>query len=71
MIIIVDRALCIGAANCVAIAPTVFELDDERKAVVIDPYGVGDELIKAAAQACPTKAIVLQDEATGETIYPS
>ncbi|MCH7641616.1 ferredoxin, partial [Patescibacteria group bacterium] len=30
----VDRMLCIGTADCVAIAPNTFELDDESKAVV-------------------------------------
>ncbi len=28
----VDRNLCIGVGNCVALAPTVFKLDEENKA---------------------------------------
>ena len=35
--ITVDRALCIGSGDCVDTAPDVFQLDDEEKAVVVDP----------------------------------
>ena len=37
--IVVDRALCIGSGDCVDTAPDVFQLDDEDKAVVVDPDG--------------------------------
>src|SRR3989344_2467716 len=30
----VVRSLCIGAASCVAVSPSVFQLDNENKAVV-------------------------------------
>ncbi len=65
----VDRDLCIGAASCVAVAPGVFELDGENKAVVRDPKGEDDETILLAAQSCPTKAIIVYDE-EGNQIYP-
>ena len=65
----VDRDLCIGAASCVAIAPEVFELDGENKAVVKTPKGADDETILLAAQSCPTKAIIVLDE-EGNQIYP-
>ena len=67
--IYVDRDLCIGAASCAAIAPEVFELDAENKAVVSNPKGADDETIMLAAQSCPTKAIILYDE-EGNQIYP-
>ena len=67
--IFVDRDLCIGAASCVAIAPGVFALDDENKAVVTNPKGADDETILLAAQSCPTRAILLFDE-QGNQIYP-
>ncbi|MDA1334566.1 MAG: ferredoxin [bacterium] len=67
--IYVDRDKCIGAASCVAIAPGVFELDDENKAVVKDEQGADDETILLAAQSCPTQAIVLFDSA-GNQIFP-
>ena len=82
--IIVDRNLCIGAASCVVVAPEVFEMDDENKAVILlkgdkkeqDEADKGqlmtdldDETILLAAQSCPTQAIILEDE-DGNRIFP-
>jgi len=47
--IVVDRALCIGSGDCVDTAPDVFQLDEEDKAVVVDPDGASvDDIIAAA-----------------------
>lgn len=70
MNISIDREKCIGAASCIGVAPNVFELDDENKAVIVDVYGEDDETILRAAQSCPVKAIILIDEDTNETIFP-
>src|SRR3954451_3197251 len=35
----VDRARCIGTGCCVANAPSVFQLDEEKLSTVIDPDG--------------------------------
>ena len=67
--IFIDRDLCIGAASCIAVAPDVFELDKENKAVVKNKEAVDDETLLLAAQSCPTKAIILYDE-EGNQIYP-
>lgn len=67
--IYVDRDLCIGAASCVAIAPGVFQLDEENKAYVVDQHSADNETILLAAQSCPTKAIILIDE-EGKQVYP-
>lgn len=67
--IVVDRNLCIGAASCVAVAPGVFELDSENKAVVYNPKGADDETILLAAKSCPTQAILVFDE-DGNQIFP-
>ena len=67
---VIDRILCIGAASCVAIAPTAFSLDDEAKAIVLPTVGENDDsLILEAAKACPVAAIMVYDE-TGKQIYP-
>ena len=66
----VDRELCKGAGSCVAIAGSVFQLDDQDKAVIIDQHGEADETIWAAAEACPFDAIILEDDETGEWLYP-
>lgn len=67
--IYVDRDLCIGAASCVAIAPGVFQLDEENKAYVANEKGADDEMILLAAKSCPTKAIIVFDT-EGNQIYP-
>ncbi len=67
--IVVDRSLCIGAASCIAVAPGVFELDSENKAVVYNGKGADDETIMLAAKSCPTQAILIFDE-NGEQIFP-
>jgi ferredoxin len=66
--ITVDRGLCIGSGDCVDTAPDVFQLDDEDKAVVVDPDGAAvDDVIQAAGN-CPVSAIFI----TGEDgdLYP-
>jgi ferredoxin len=66
----VDRDLCIGAATCVAVAPKTFNLDPEAKAIILDTAdGEQDATIIEAARACPTSAIVIEDE-KGNRIYP-
>ena len=58
----VDRELCIGSGDCVETAPGVFELDDEDKAVVIDPDGEPVDTVLDAAQNCPVTAIFVAGE---------
>ena len=80
----VDPDLCIGAASCVTIDPSTFQLNDENIAVVLDngeePGGrvyerefevTMDEYetILLAAQSCPTLAIFIYNEA-GEQVFP-
>ncbi|OGD25220.1 hypothetical protein A2819_02510 [Candidatus Azambacteria bacterium RIFCSPHIGHO2_01_FULL_40_24] len=67
--IIVDRDLCIGAASCVAVSAATYKLDDENKAVVIDPNAASDEELITAAKSCPTKAIIIIDKEEKQ-IYP-
>lgn len=59
----IDRQRCIGAGNCIALAPTAFDwLNGELlKAGVLDPTSVDDEQLRQAALSCPTQAIVLED----------
>jgi ferredoxin len=64
----VDRGLCIGSADCVDTAPDVFQLDEEDKAVVVDPDGAALEDILEAAGNCPVSAIFVTGE--GGDLYP-
>lgn len=65
----VDRDLCIGVSNCVVLAPTVFVLDEEDKAVVLDPASVDDDALIEAAESCPENAIIVEDD-EGSQVYP-
>ncbi len=67
--IVVDREVCIGAAPCVTVAPGVFQLDEENKAVVVNAEGSDQDTILLAAQSCPVQAISLFDE-EGNRIFP-
>jgi ferredoxin len=53
----------------VAIAPTVFELDDKNKAVVTDPDSVDEPTLMEAAESCPQDAIIIEDD-EGNQLYP-
>jgi|TARA_B100000315_G_scaffold240067_1_gene259530 ferredoxin len=69
LIVKVDRALCAGLGNCVVLAPTVFEFDEEGKAVVLNPSSVGDDTLLEAAESCPYDAIIIEDN-EGNQVYP-
>lgn len=65
----VDRDLCSGMAYCVSVAPSVFDLDDDMKAVILDPSSVDEETLMEAAKSCPLDAIILEND-KGEQVYP-
>jgi class 3 adenylate cyclase len=53
----------VGAGTCITIAPTAFDWyhGDFSKAGVADPSSVEDEMLREAAYACPTGAIVVEE----------
>ncbi len=59
----IDRARCIGAGNCIHIAPTAFDWlkGEHAKAELVDLESVEDDLIREAAFACPTQAIEIDE----------
>ncbi len=66
----VVRDKCIGAASCIAVSPATFKFDEENKAVVLGQKMDSDENVLLAAQSCPTAAIVVTDDETGEQVWP-
>jgi ferredoxin len=68
--VIVDRQRCIGAGTCLFIAPSAFGWRDGDflKAEVLDPSTVEEDVIREAAAACPTQAILLEE--VEETYLP-
>jgi ferredoxin len=53
----------------VEIAPAVFALDSKMKCVVLDPDGAPRETLIEAAEACPSQAIVVEDD-EGRVVFP-
>jgi ferredoxin len=67
----VIRGDCIGAASCVAVSPATFELDNDKKAIILEKSDDLPDNILLAAQSCPTKAIVIIDTETGKQVWPA
>src|SRR5262245_47814015 len=65
----IDRQRCIGAGNCIALAPTAFDwlAGELLKVQLLDPSTIDEELLRQAALSCPTQAIVLEEV---ETLLP-
>jgi ferredoxin len=63
MRVVVDLTRCQGYAQCVFLAPDVFELHGEE-ALLYDPDILDDQLerVHQAAAACPVQAILLGEE---------
>jgi class 3 adenylate cyclase len=59
----IDRHRCIGAGNCITLAPTAFDWleGDFAKAALVDVLSVEEEVLRLAALSCPTQAIVIED----------
>jgi ferredoxin len=59
--ITIDRERCMGSGNCAFWAPSTFDVDDDMKAIVLDPGGDEPAKIRNAVEACPTHALALVD----------
>ena len=58
----VDLHRCIGAGTCMFVAPTAFGWrKGQGKAEVLDASSVEPEVLRAAALACPTQAIIFEE----------
>jgi ferredoxin len=62
----IDEDVCSAHGDCAVIAPEVFEVDDVARVIGTGP----DDLLLAAGETCPTSAIRLLDEDTGEQVFP-
>jgi ferredoxin len=58
----VNRDLCVGSGQCVVIASSVFDQDDDSGTVVLlndtPPESMGDEIAEAV-EICPARAIAI------------
>ncbi|MFN8297841.1 MAG: ferredoxin [Chitinophagales bacterium] len=61
---------CVGSRLCVGFLPDVFEMNAEGQSTIVQ---LGDtsalELVQTAEQ-CPQCAIRVEDEETGEVLFP-
>ena len=59
----VDRTRCVGSGTCEALAPAVFEVDDDGVLAVLRAEPGEEELpdVRDAVTACPTRALALAD----------
>lgn len=62
----IDESACAAHGDCVDMAPEVFELDDVARVIGSGP----DDVLLAAAEACPSAAILIVDRRTEEQVYP-
>jgi ferredoxin len=62
----IEEDVCAAHGDCADLAPEVFVVDDVAHVIGTGP----DELLLAAAAACPTTAIRIVDDQTGEQVYP-
>ena len=62
----VDLDACLAHGDCAEVAPDVFRVGQVAEIVGT----AGDDVLLAAAEACPSVAIALHDPATGKRVYP-
>jgi ferredoxin len=62
----IDEAACAAHGDCADLAPEVFEVEEVARVIGTGP----DELLLAAAELCPTSAIRIVDQQSGEQVFP-
>jgi ferredoxin len=63
---VIDPLACSAHGDCAVIAHGVFRLDDTAVVVGAGP----PDLLMRAAESCPAVAIAVNDDGTGEQVYP-
>lgn len=62
MRVTVDESLCVATGQCELICPEVFEVDFVAEVKVEHPEPLIHERVREAAGACPTGAIILDED---------
>ena len=60
-----DKDRCCGAGHCVLIAPEIFDQNEHDGTVILlqdKPPGIFHDLVREAADVCPTKAIEITEQ---------
>jgi len=64
----IDERACAAHADCVEVAPRAFALSDDDVAAAVGTAPA--DLLVRAAEACPSVAISVVDDQTGEQLHP-
>lgn len=63
MKVVVNKDLCVGCGTCAAVAPDLFEMQEDGKAEFIGELNDENmETVKRAMQMCPTTAIEMKED---------
>ncbi|GAB3481490.1 ferredoxin [Amycolatopsis cihanbeyliensis] len=59
----VDRSLCEANEVCVAVAPEVFELDEDEELRIIQPNPAAEDVerVSQAVASCPKNALLMAE----------
>jgi ferredoxin len=63
---VIDEGACIAHGECEELAPEAFRVEDAAVVIGTAPL----ERLIEIAESCPTSAIGVIDEETGERLYP-
>lgn len=69
MKVLIDRARCVGAGQCVRVAPEVFDQDEQDGLVLLiaaTPVADFAALVRRAALLCPAQAIRIEGDNGGQ-----
>ena len=69
LLVKINKDKCIGCGGCESVAELIFRVNEKGKAEVISQEGSNEDKM-LAAQACPTGAIEVENEETGEVLWP-
>ncbi len=63
---VIDQSACLAHGDCAELAPDVFRVEDVAIVIASAP----PEQLVSVAESCPSSAISVIEETTGEQIYP-
>jgi ferredoxin len=64
----IDERACAAHGDCLDVAPQAFALSDDDVAMVVG--AAPPDTFVRAAEACPSVAITVIDDDSGEQLYP-
>lgn len=66
----VDQRVCVRTGLCAATAPGAFDLDERGRGRATADVLPATQTLRDAAESCPVEAILLDDAASGERVFP-